>query len=183
MNKGSNIWTVSNILTLFRVVLLIPIICAIREEKVLWIAFWAVLAILTDLFDGYLARKMNQQTDFGRILDPVTDKLLVLGVMGFMTFSSKYNFPFWFFLMVIGREIIMLTCAFFVIRKKTIVMESNRAGKNSAFALGVAVLLYAVQFHPYALYTLYLALVLTVYSSILYFRLFLKQVRATDKKD
>jgi len=180
MSSEKKIWTIANILTMLRVVLAVPIIIALHKQQVFWIVFWEVLAIATDLLDGYLARKLNQQSDFGRILDPVADKLLILGVTGFMAFSSLYDFPLWFFLLLVIREMVIMIGSLFVIRKKTAVMESNRAGKSSAFVTGLAVLLYTVRIQPYALYLLYVGLALTIYSSFVYFQLFLKQMKNTN---
>ena len=73
-------WTVPNLITLFRVVL-IPVFVAIYFLDWRWakeagaFVFW--LAAITDWFDGYLARKLKQSTPFGAFLDPVADKLIV----------------------------------------------------------------------------------------------------------
>lgn len=73
-------WTVPNIITLFRVVL-IPVFVVVYFLDWRWakeagaFIFW--LAAITDWFDGYLARKLQQSTPFGAFLDPVADKLIV----------------------------------------------------------------------------------------------------------
>lgn len=73
-------WTVPNIITLFRVIL-IPVFVVVYFLDWRWaheagaFIFW--LAAITDWFDGYLARKLEQSTPFGAFLDPVADKLIV----------------------------------------------------------------------------------------------------------
>ena len=77
-------WTLPNILTMLRILILPPL-----AVLLLWSEEWAVyasfalfaLASITDYFDGYLARSMNQMTEFGRFLDPIADKLLIVTVL------------------------------------------------------------------------------------------------------
>ncbi|MBT1449626.1 CDP-diacylglycerol--glycerol-3-phosphate 3-phosphatidyltransferase [Glaciecola sp. XM2] len=81
-------WTVPNIITLFRV-LLIPIFVSIYFLDWKWaqqagaFVFW--LAAITDWFDGYLARKLKQSSAFGAFLDPVADKLIVAAALVMIT--------------------------------------------------------------------------------------------------
>ena len=73
-----------NALTVFRIVL-VPVIVAlmfVQQEAARWTALGLfVLASVTDYFDGYLARLMSIQTDLGRLLDPIADKILVAAVL------------------------------------------------------------------------------------------------------
>jgi CDP-diacylglycerol--glycerol-3-phosphate 3-phosphatidyltransferase len=69
-----------------------------------------VLAMATDLYDGYLARRSNTVTEFGRILDPLADKVLVcLALVGFVFMSLPYV-PLWMVAVIIGRELLILGC-------------------------------------------------------------------------
>lgn len=83
-------WTVPNLITLFRVVL-IPVFVLVYFMDWKWaheagaFIFW--LAAITDWFDGYLARKLNQNTPFGAFLDPVADKLIVAAALLMITHS------------------------------------------------------------------------------------------------
>lgn len=70
-----------NILTIFRIVLIIPILWAIYVNLP-WLAFGLyVLATVTDFFDGILARKLNVISGFGTFLDPIADKLLIVALL------------------------------------------------------------------------------------------------------
>jgi len=83
-------WTVPNVITLFRVIL-IPVFVVVYFLDWRWaheagaLIFW--LAAITDWFDGYLARKLEQSTPFGAFLDPVADKLIVGAALIMITHS------------------------------------------------------------------------------------------------
>ncbi len=183
MKKGHSIWTVSNLLSLSRFFLVIPILIMLAREQRAWAFLWMMTAVATDFLDGYFARRLNQRSDMGRILDPLADKIDVLAVGIFLIFSPLYYFPLWFLLFILIRELVLLLCSFSVVIRRQFVMESNRAGKNSAFATAVTVLLYAMHLESYGAIVIWIAFVLTLYSSYIYFRLFLKRVKQFHSED
>jgi len=73
-------WTFPNILTLTRIVAVIPVVALIETRQ--WPAALALftLAALTDFLDGWIARRWHLQSEFGRFLDPLADKIMVAGV-------------------------------------------------------------------------------------------------------
>lgn len=85
-------WTIPNIITMFRVVL-IPVFVVVYFLDWKWaheagaFIFW--LAAITDWIDGYLARKLQQSTPFGAFLDPVADKLIVAAALLMITHSYQ----------------------------------------------------------------------------------------------
>ncbi|MCW8092381.1 CDP-diacylglycerol--glycerol-3-phosphate 3-phosphatidyltransferase [Alteromonas sp. ASW11-130] len=85
-------WTVPNLITLFRVIL-IPVFVVVYFLDWHWakqagaFIFW--LAAITDWFDGYLARKLQQSTPFGAFLDPVADKLIVAAALLMITHTYQ----------------------------------------------------------------------------------------------
>ncbi|MCM5703300.1 CDP-diacylglycerol--glycerol-3-phosphate 3-phosphatidyltransferase [Larsenimonas salina] len=101
---------IPNILTMIRIVC-IPLLVVIFYLPVNW-AHWAAGLIfaaagITDWFDGYLARKLDQSTPFGAFLDPVADKLMVAVALGLLI--EVYNTPLMTLpaLVIIGREIVI----------------------------------------------------------------------------
>lgn len=94
-----------NKLTLARIAL-VPLVCAaiVIEKGCLWVsAILFSLAAATDYADGYIARSRNLVTDFGRFLDPIADKLLVICPMILLVGIGR--FPAWMCALVVAREL------------------------------------------------------------------------------
>ncbi len=117
--KDKNWWTVSNFLTIGRI-LLTPFI-VINIYKMEWTKAFILFAIsaLTDLFDGFLARYLNQETYLGKLLDPIADKLLLISVFTSLAFlnSPLYAIPGWFVFLLLMREFAILLGSFFLMNK------------------------------------------------------------------
>ena len=179
MNKRSRIWTIPNLLSLMRLLLLAPMLVLLgRGQR--WAVFGlALLGIAFDLSDGFLARKLNQCSDLGRILDPVIDKTVTLSVSLFLVLSPLYGFPAWFFLFLLFREAAVLAGGLTVMRGRKMIPESNRAGKWSAFTTGFAVLFYIMDWQPFAFWLVCISFILTLYSSFTYIKTFLAKMRAS----
>ena len=94
--------TTANKITIFRVVL-IPVFLALAYAGLMYWAFAVfVLASLSDMLDGYIARHYNQITDFGKFMDPLADKVLVMAAMCF--FVERGCMPGWVLAIVMLRE-------------------------------------------------------------------------------
>lgn len=108
-----------NILTILRV-LSVPFFIYLLIQPELYsriIAFVLfVFASVTDLVDGYLARKWKQETELGKFLDPLADKALVLGAFGtFFALSSQVEL--WMVLCIVGRDMLITVMRWLAIHK------------------------------------------------------------------
>lgn len=124
----ARVWTVPNVLTIFRL-LLVPvfiIVFAAGHPKAALAVF--VAASLTDLLDGFLARKLNQITDFGKLFDPLADKLMVLTALACQGFSGVL--PWAAILIVAAKEIYMVIGGLIMLHHD-IVVYSNLLGKSA----------------------------------------------------
>lgn len=85
------------------------------------------LAALSDLFDGMIAQRRNMITDFGRLMDPIADKILVLAA--FAAFVQLQLIDAWMFVIIVSREILITSLRLFALNKGK-VLSAARAGKH-----------------------------------------------------
>ena len=96
------------------------------------------IAAMTDLYDGWIAKKRNQITDFGKLMDPIADKILVLAA--FITFVELQLIDAWMVMIIILREVSITGLRVFALTKgKTLAAE--RAGKHKTVSQMVAILM------------------------------------------
>ena len=104
------IFTVSNFVTLSRV-LLLPFIVALLKQPVsqgnnILLAILLIYSIVSDMLDGYIARKLNQVSVLGKILDPLADKICI-GVL--VAFAVIYrDLPLWVAVTIITRDVLIV---------------------------------------------------------------------------
>ena len=143
----TNIWNIPNALTMLRLVL-IPVFVVVffntprDQDKIAALVIFAVASI-TDMFDGMLARKLNQITDFGKLFDPLADKLMVVTSMVCQAIIGV--FPWAAIAIVAAKELIMFFGGMFML-SKGVVVYSNYWGKTAQVFFIVSLLLSF--FHP-----------------------------------
>ena len=122
----SNVWTIPNVLTIIRIILIpVFVVLFFKGEKIAALCVFCA-ASLTDMLDGYLARKLNQITDFGKLFDPLADKLMVLTAMVCQTFWGPL--PPVAVIIVAAKELVMVLGGVFML-SKDVVVYSNYFGK------------------------------------------------------
>jgi len=110
--------TLPNVLTFMRIALA-PVVVIGMSMGCLRFSFTVfVLAAMTDLFDGLLARWCNVQTHLGKIVDPIADKLLLVSSFCALAFlpSPLFPIPVWFFVIIFAREIVIILGSWVVLR-------------------------------------------------------------------
>jgi CDP-diacylglycerol---glycerol-3-phosphate 3-phosphatidyltransferase len=94
-------------------------------------------ASFTDLLDGYLAKKNNQITDFGRLMDPIADKILILSA--FLAFVEMGLIPAWMVIIILFREVVVTGLRILALSKGKI-MPADSGGKHKTVSQVVAIL-------------------------------------------
>jgi len=170
-------WTISNQLTMARV-LLIPVFMGtflIPGDLGHWLSGTLfIIAAITDWFDGYLARSRNEVTPFGRFLDPVADKLLVASALVLLVSADMA--PALLAIIIIGREITIGALREWLAQRATIVHVSLIAKWKTAIqmiaisSLLLHVSVFGISLHEVGLALLWLAAALTLWSGYEYIR-------------
>ncbi|MEW2060151.1 CDP-diacylglycerol--glycerol-3-phosphate 3-phosphatidyltransferase [Streptomyces sp. NPDC007002] len=175
VNQAS-LWNIANILTMVRLLLVPGFVLLLFHNggyDPAWRSFaWAAFAIamITDLFDGHLARTYNLVTDFGKIADPIADKAIMGAAL--VSLSVLGDLPWWITGVIIARELGITLMRFWVIRHA--VIPASRGGKLKTLAQGTAVGMYVLALTgPLAtlrFWVMMVAVVLTVVTGLDYVR-------------
>ncbi len=175
---NKRLWNIPNILTLMRV-LLIPVLVFLAYLPEFPWQHWLtatvfLLAAITDWFDGYLARILDQTSAFGRFLDPVADKLMVAAALVILVQSHHTIWMVMPAIVIISREIAISALREWMAELgKRANVAVSQIGKWKTTAQMTAITVLLVQ-HPmlnylgYAL--LYVAVVLTIWSMLIYLK-------------
>lgn len=129
-----------------------------------------ILASITDYIDGYIARKYNQVTDFGKFLDPLADKLLTIAAMVMFCSWNDEWFPAWALMLVLTREFAVTGLRLVAVGKGTVI-AAGKSGKfkTASSMIGLCVLM-AFPANEYVRWIVVAVIVITtVYSGIEYF--------------
>ena len=136
---------IANRLTLLRIILtfvfMFFLFCHGLWAKVLSLAIF-IFAALSDFFDGRIAHKKNMVTDFGKLMDPIADKILVLAA--FTAFVQMQLIDAWMFVIIVSREILITSLRLFALNKGK-VLSAAKAGKHKTVSQ-MAVIFYILGF-------------------------------------
>lgn len=168
---------IPNILTVLRF-FLIPFILhfLVNDEFILAIVF-LTLSGLTDILDGAIARKFNFITNFGKLIDPLADKITQLSILWMLV--SKNIIPLWILVIVLLKEATMVAGASFLYGKE-LVVSSKWYGKASTVLFYLAIVLTMI-FRDLQIQSsidliiYYIAVTMTIFSLVMYFREFYMQ--------
>ncbi len=176
-SNSSDIWNLPNTLTMLRIVLVpffVWFLLADNSQHGMW--RWAAVvafavAIYTDKLDGDIARSRNLVTNFGKIADPIADKLLIGSAL--VLLSALGELPWWITILILVREWGITALRFFVIRYG--VMPASRGGKLKTVIQTVAIFLYILPLNSFApwlgsvaFWVMIVALAITVWTGVEY---------------
>ncbi len=123
---------IPNLLSIIRIYLMYPLLTFISEESYLFALYIFIIAAATDGLDGYLARVMDWQTDLGKILDPIADKVLLIGTV-FILWMNSYIPIFVLIVFILRDFIIIMGAAFHMTVYETAAPNPNMFGKITTF--------------------------------------------------
>jgi cardiolipin synthase len=180
MNKSK--WRhVPNILTILRLIAVPVMALLIISEKWTESLIIFIHAELTDILDGYIARKYNFITNFGKLADPFADKAIQLTAL--LLLAGDERLPYYFFFILLIKEIAMIIGSLFFLRKK-IVVSSNWVGKAAAAVLFAGIVLAFLNI-PAAVYFMWAGTVISIAASAIYLICYVKEVKnlSTEREE
>lgn len=135
-------WTIPNTLGLLRLVLVVPIAVLLwRGGPLGWLLGLIVLVSLSDWLDGRIARWTHTVSEWGKVIDPVADKFAAIVAVTALTFRPvDPHLPVWFFGLVVGRDLVILSGGIFLTRRTGEILMSAWAGKAATLWLALTVL-------------------------------------------
>lgn len=164
---------IPNILTIIRFIFIPFIFTSVVNNDYLVALIIFTISAITDILDGYIARKYNYITDLGKLIDPLADKLTQVSLL--LSLSILKILPWWIFAIVFIKECVMVISASLLYKRKDVVVYSKWYGKLATvlFYLAIVVSLIVNQFHVQMLfridlYLYYLAILSTIFSLIMY---------------
>jgi len=193
ISQQNQIMNLPNILTMTRIAT-IPLLAILLMSPSRSAGFWAAvlfsIASVTDWLDGYLARRMGIVTVFGKFLDPIADKLIVMAVLIMILPFDRV--PAWMVLVILGREII-ITGLRGIASTEGIVIQASDLGKfktifqlvaiigltlhyNYSWFFGIPHPLLTVDMHNVGMFFLWIATILTIWSGVDYLIRFIKVI-------
>ena len=162
--------TTANKITIFRVVL-IPVFLVLMYLRFPGHMYWAfgvfVLASLSDFADGYIARHYNQVSDFGKFMDPLADKLLVVSAM--LMFVEQHQMPAWALLLVVAREFAVTGLRLIAVDNGRVIAAAWSGKIKTASTMVCLCLMLVFQSNLLNVVCIAVIVATTVYSGIEYF--------------
>ena len=160
---------IPNILTVIRFIFIPSIVLALIYDNYLLALILFTLSSFTDVLDGKIARKYNAISDFGKLMDPLADKLTQLSIL--LTLAIKNVIPWWIVVILVLKETVMIAGASFLYGK-SLVVSSKWYGKLTTVLIYIAVVssciikiygFYRFDIYIYALAVLFAIFILTYY--------------------
>lgn len=167
---------IPNIITIIRILGIIPLTISILNKGIYntWQLIAFILIITTDFLDGYIARKYNQITNLGKILDPIVDKLLVIAVT--IAFLIKGIIPV-YSLFIYIRDLLVMIGAYYIMFKQKKVLGSDIWGKTKTvlhfFALALVFIFKS--WNIYSLILLIIGLITIIPEAIFAYKTYIKK--------
>jgi len=189
----AQILNLPNIITMVRIAA-IPLLCVLLlspdRESGFWAAALFAAASVTDWLDGYLARRMGIVTVFGKFLDPIADKLIVMSALIMILPFGRV--PAWMVLVILGREMI-ITGLRSIASSEGVVIQASNLGKFKTIFQLVAIIglllhyeyrwffsidhpLLIVNMHNVGMFYLWIATVITIWSGVDYLYKFVRLI-------
>jgi len=179
--RAKDILLIPNLLSVARIALIFLPAYLIAEQNPgnrPYILLLIAIGIVSDILDGVLARRLNQISDLGKILDPVADKVCT-GVLVIALYLYS-DFPLWAVLVILVRDFSLLIGALFLVRKRSEITTSNMVGKLAALSWGIVILVFVLDWDILKTPMLVIAAAMVAVSATSYTKRYLRKLRESQ---
>ncbi|WP_041356086.1 CDP-alcohol phosphatidyltransferase family protein [Melioribacter roseus] len=172
INNKLNVFTLPNLLSFIRLLTAFPLYIFLSDLETganrYYVLIFIFIGFLTDMLDGYIARKYDKISEFGKIIDPLADKVAILVII-LQLYRHDYIVPLYFWTVIL-RDLLIFTGGIIVSQIIKKVLPSNLLGKITAFSIGLYLLLVIIGLEITLLYKIvfYISLLLCYLSLIGY---------------
>ncbi len=174
--------SVPNIISLLRIVIIIPFVSSFMKDSYILAGALLVLSGFSDMLDGMIARKFNQITPLGKMLDPTADKLTLMAVMVCVGLKLPKIFPFMIILVI--KEVLMLAAGLVLIKRNQSPPPAQWYGKLATVVFYISVILiialkalWGVDNECINLILMAVTAVCMIYALFKYFEIFVSMVK------
>ena len=160
--------TTANKITLLRIALIPVFLLLAYAGRTVPALLFFIVASLSDMADGYVARHYNQITNFGKFMDPLADKMLVLAAMCF--FVEKGQMPGWAVAIVLFREFAVSGLRLVAVERQRVIAAAwSGKIKTTCTMIGLCILMVFGQYRAVSIFVTVVILATTIYSGVEYF--------------
>ncbi len=175
---------VPNILTVIRFIFVPFIIIALASNNYILALVLFSLSSLSDILDGFIARKFNAISDFGKLMDPLADKLTQLSILATLTIQKII--PLWIVIVMLSKDLLLICGASFLYGKD-LVVSSKWYGKLATVLLYLAVVsslfIKLYDLYRFDVFIYALAIFFAMWALVGYFNYFYKKGYLPNKED
>ncbi len=183
--QKDRIWTIPNFISLFRIFLSFVVFYFILQRQAKTAIILALVAIFSDTIDGMIARRLNQISELGKILDPLGDKLSV--GLASIALHISYGLPLWIVVLIIGRDVLIVVGSTILMTRLRRVVASEKPGKIAVSSIALLLLSYLFGFKPLygplTILAVFMIGVSFVYYAIRFFQTFKEDSQKELRKD
>ncbi len=163
-----NYFNTANLISISRIFMTIPSFMLFDSGNKYWGLLVLILIIITDYADGIAARKLNQVSDFGKALDPVADKIVIISL--FIYLLIKSDFPIWYLASLISRDLVLSYLSLLVKRRSGIMPQTNVPGKIAINFIALMVIAWFMEWEDVKMFGLWSSSIFLIFSTVVYLR-------------
>ncbi len=166
MSRDTSYFTLPNIITISRLLILPPVVYTVLRGNKVWMTVLISFAFFSDAVDGFIARRLNMESETGKLLDHLTDKIFLNTLLFFL--ALKDYIPFYFFYIIVFRDVLILIGSLLIVGKSGSIYSSDILGKIAGFSFFVTILSSIIGWKVISISWMYIAMVFAILSLIKY---------------